>query len=116
MDLRKLTIEERFKLMEERQTCFSLIAVEDTTLDAFVERLDFYFATIGMGVFKRDKYVEIHIQLTKPDYEKYFIIPTPEGRLDCSKIVQWNNGEDDVSWVNIETHQVAYEKDILVTY
>ena len=102
--------------MEERQTCFSLIAVEDATLDDFVERLDFYFATIGMGVFKKDKYVEIHIQLTQQYHEKYFIIPTPEGRLNCSKIVQWNDGEEDVAWVNIETHQVAYEKDILVKY
>lgn len=115
MDLRKITIEERFKLMEERQTCFSLIAVEDSALDDFVERLDFYFATIGMGIFKKDKYVEIHIQLTQQYHEKYFIIPIAEGRLDCSKIVQWNNGEE-ISLVNIKTRQVANEEDILVKY
>ena len=110
MDLRKLTREERIKLMEERQTCFSLIAIEDVTLDAFVERLDFYFATIGIGIFKRDKYIEIHIQLTQQDYEKYFIIPTHEGRLDCSKIVQWNDGEEEFSLVNIMTRQVETKK------
>lgn len=107
---------ERIEMMRRRQAYFSAIAEEYSSFADFIKTQDYWLAIMGIELTEHTDRLELYIQLDYADYERYYVIKTPEGNLTISDIVEWKDEYCCNSWLNISTGEPAYEEDIPLCY
>lgn len=108
--------EERIEMIRRRQAYFSAIAEEYSSFEDFIKTQDYWLAIMGIQLTEQTDRLELYIQLDFADYERYYVIKTPEGNLTISEIVEWNDEYCCNSWLKISTGERAYEEDIPLCY
>lgn len=71
MDLTDMTFEERYAMMRKRHAFLHEIATQYSSLEAFANERDEWFAVRGIELTLCEKYISLYIQL---DYTEYIAI------------------------------------------
>ena len=106
-------MEERLKMMRERQAYFSAVAEEYETFEEFTKKQKMWLDIMGIELYQENPlYLSLRIQLDYTDYETYHIIKGDYGKLTVSDIIWWQDLYCANSFLNISTGVNADEEDI----
>lgn len=106
-------MEERLKMMRERQAYFSAVAEECETFDEFIKTQKMRLDIVGIELYQKNPlYLSLHIQLDYTGYTPYHIIKGDYGKLTVSDIIWWQDLYCANSIMNISTGEKADEEDI----
>ena len=106
-------MEERLKMMRERQAYFSAVAEEYETFEEFTKKQKMWLDIMGIELYQENPfYLSLRIQLDYTDYETYHIVKGNDGKLTVSDIIMWQDLYCANSFLNISTGVNADEEDI----
>ena len=77
--------------MHKRHAFLSDIVKEYTNLEDFTRDKSEFFEMMGVEVSCGESCVSLYFQLDYDEYEQYFVVPTNDGKLAVSHVIEWQN-------------------------
>ena len=115
MDLTDMTFAERLDMMRKRHAFLREIATQYSSLEAFANERDEWFAVRGIELTLCEKYISLYIQLDYTKYEEYYVIPGKDGHLTISEVIMWQDECCANTYLNIFDLSYPDEEDILTS-
>ena len=115
MDLTDMTFAERLDMMRKRHAFLREIATQYSSLEAFANERDEWFAVRGIDLTLDEKYISLYISLGFNEYETYHVINGKDGLLDISEVIWWQDPYCFNDVINIFTRESVDEKEILTS-
>lgn len=83
----EMTDEQVHEMRRKRHAYFSAIAEKYETFEAFTQANEEWLAVMGIALWPGEEYLSLHMQLDYPEYERYHVIPGPNGKLTVSHVI-----------------------------
>ena len=87
MDLIDMNREQRLELQLKRKALFTKIASKYNSLEDFTRDYDEKLAILGIELTYHNDHVSLRMELGWGEYDQYYILTSPSGRLTCSPII-----------------------------
>lgn len=108
-----MTFEERYAMMRKRHAFLQEIATQYSSLEAFANERDEWFAVRGIELTLCKKFISLFIPLGFNEYETYHVIKGKDGLLDISEVIWWQDPYCFNNVINIFTRESLGEEEIL---